>query len=362
MEPLDIREFCRLATALAKELDRQAIIEANQLALQIAPVLEAKAKRVKEQIKEMTEAGGSYREMLTFLPSSWSQEGISFPLTSRKCEQAVLIYGIMQSWTVRHLLHTTPEEIKPLLAEALEAKRDSLEEGAQMIDEYKRLGQSWLCRYINHGAAALADFCFGRFRIGGIPLVERVTLVLEQAGLQGAQKGVNDTFIQEDSPYFAAFKPYAELVESMPAGTSPPPPRTIAQILVAAIEMEISCEATMWMELTHKDSKLRHAVKVNIVSFMRNCCKRWLAEFETVFGKVEHLNEELASGIDFDMDRALARDVILTYKERKAVAIRRREPYQSLKELCEEAGAEYKFVETFGIDQGMLPKRGRPTK
>jgi len=303
MEPLDIRELWRLATALSKELDRQAIVEASQLALQVAPILQAKAKRVKEQIEEMAEAGGSYREMLTFLPSSWRQEGIPFPLTTQKCEQAALIYGIMQSWAMRHLLHTTPEELEPLLAEALEAKRDSLGKCAQMIDEYKQPGQSWLCRHINLGAADLADFYFGRFRVGGIPLLERATLVFEQAGLRGAQKGVNGTFIQEGSPYRAAFAAYAGVVDAITAGACSLPPSAVAQILVAAIEMEMSCSATMWMELTQKDSKLRRAVKAGIVSSMRSCCKRWLAEFETVFGKVEHANEELASEIDFDMDR-----------------------------------------------------------
>ena len=78
MAPLGITELWHLASALARELDRQEITEAKQLALQVAPFLETKVKRVKEQIEELVEAGGSDRERLTFVP--WREEGITFPL------------------------------------------------------------------------------------------------------------------------------------------------------------------------------------------------------------------------------------------------------------------------------------------
>lgn len=68
----------------------------------------------------------------------------------------------------------------------------------------------------------------------------------------------------------------------------------------------------------------------------------------------------MASVIDFRMDLALARTITITYKQRKAMAKRRRESYQTLEELCEEAGIQYEAVRRFSVEQGMLLKLGRP--
>lgn len=95
---------------------------------------------------------------------------------------------------------------------------------------------------------------------------------------------------------------------------------------------------------------------------MRDFCRKRSAELEAFFGPIECRKELRRSEIDFDPNKALALDIILTYKRRKVEAIRGREPYEKLSILCEEAGADYEYVQAFAVELGLLPRRGRPRK
>lgn len=358
-----LNELWNLAIALEKELDAQAHEEANQIALQATHVFEAKLKRLREQTHEFTEAGGSSRDLSALVPLPWQQEGIPFPSTSKECMQAARIYGITQSWTLCKVLHTTSRELEPLVNKALQGKQDTLKEYIEMENRYREPALSWLSRYINHGAGALADFYFGRVRRWNLPYVELAALRLEQVGLRGALKGRDEVLKQEDSPYFAALTDYTGVIDRVTAGVvTAPPPSASAEIFAAWLEMEVKCSATIFMELAQNDSKLRHAVERGVISSMEDCCRQLVAELETVSGEIKYRNEALAPEIDFNMDQALAWAIVDTYKRRKTSAKQTRGSYRKLQELCEEAGADANFVREFAVKQDLLPKLGRPRK
>ena len=238
-----------------------------------------------------------------------------------------------------------------------------MKEYEEMENKYREPAQSWFIRYVNHGAADLADFCFGRYRPWGIPFVELATLRLEQAGLQGALNGRDEVLKQEDSPYFAAFKEYTEVIDRMTADeAAPPPPSALAEIFAAWLEMEIKIPAIIIMELAQNDSKLRHAVERGVISSMEHRCRQLVTEVETLHGEIKYCDERLAPEIDFKMDRAVAWGTVADYMNQRALAKQRREPYKRLQEFCEEAGADANFVREFAVKQGLLPKLGRPRK
>ncbi len=107
-----LNELWNLAIALAKEMDPEGRDDVNRITLQASRALEAKLKRLEKRIHEFTEAGGSRRDLSALVPLSWRERDLPFPLTSNKCVQMASIYGIMQSWTLRNVLHTTPRELE----------------------------------------------------------------------------------------------------------------------------------------------------------------------------------------------------------------------------------------------------------
>ncbi len=362
MRLMSVAELWNFALALAKELDKEALFEANQLALQASPVFKARLKRLKDQIRELADAGGSRRDALALVPHPWRQEGVSFPASEKECELVARTHGIMLSFALRKMLHTSRQELGPLVAEAFRRKQDTFDRYAGTVNKYYQQAGEWFCRHVNHCAAALADFYFGRLRRGTIPLVELITLNLEQAGLDGARKVVDEVVIEEDSPYSTLMKAYGELVHALTARMEPPSPSATAELIVASYERIIKHEATFYKDLTQRDNKLRRAIIVRVTSSMRNICRKRSAELEGFFGAIECRNELRRSEIDFDPNKALALDIILTYKRRKVGAERRRERYEKLSVLCEEAGADYEYVQAFAVKLGLLPKRGRPRK
>ena len=362
MKLMSVAELWNFALPLAKELDKEALFEANQLALQASPVFKARLKILKDQIRELANAGGSPRDALALVPHPWRQEGFSFPASEKECELVARTHGIMLSFALRKMLRTSPRELGPLVAEAFRRKQDIFDRYAETVNKYYQPAGEWFCRYVNHNAAALADFYFYRLRSGSIPLVELITLNLEQVGLKGARKAIDEVIKAEDSQYWAFMKAYGELVDALPGGTEPPSPSAAAELIVASYERMIKHEATFYTDITQRDSKLRRAITAGVTSSMRDLCRKRSAELETFFGAIECRNELRMSEIDFDPNKALALDIILTYKRWKAGAIRGREPYKKLSVLCEEAGADYEYVQAFAVELGLLPKLGRPRK
>ena len=73
---MSIAELWNLALTIAKELDEEALFEANQLALQTSPVFKAGLKRLKVRVQELYNAGGSQRDWLALVPQPWREEGV----------------------------------------------------------------------------------------------------------------------------------------------------------------------------------------------------------------------------------------------------------------------------------------------
>ena len=362
MRLMSVAELWNFALALAKELDKEALFEANQLALQASPVFKARLKRLKDQIRELADAGGSRRDALALVPHPWRQDGFSFPASEKECELVARTQGIMLNFALRKILHTSRQELDPLVAEAFRRKQDTFDKYAETVNKYYQPAGEWFCRHVNHNAAALADFYFGQLRRGRIPLVELITLNLEQVGLEGARKAIDEVVKEEDSLYSTLMKAYREEVVGLAARTELSSPSATAELIVAHCERLIKYEATFYKDLTQRDSKLRRAITAGVTSSMRDYCRKRSAELERFFDAIECRNELRRSEIDFDPSKALALDIILTYKRRKVEAIRRREPYEKLSVLCEEAGADYEYVQAFAVKLGLLPKRGRPRK
>lgn len=363
-----IKELWQQLGALATQLDAEEKKEAYKIAELLAPMLAIESTRVKDHVKEFIEADGSQRDALLWTPLPWRQAGLPFPSNRSEVTLYACIYGVLWCLAVKELLQVSPQELAPLVAKALQAKENILDGYAQMIGRYWDPVGSWLVRFINHGAGALADTYFGKAKVGRIVIADSVAEVLARVGFEGAISARDSIFREEGSPYIVAEEgsPYivalealTEVIESRTPEDGVPPASAVAEIFAATIEFNMRLPATFLKELAQKDSKTRHRLENAIVASMAERCKQLVAE-SSIFG--HEVDEDLKSIIGFDMRRALARDIVLTYKKRKVTGTRRREPYQSLKELCEEAGAEYKFVETFGIDQGMLPKRGSPNK
>lgn len=360
MKLISVEELWNFALALAREMNKEALFESNQLALQVSPTFKARLRRLKEQIREIIDAGGSRRDMVALVPQPWRREGISFPTTEKECEMVAHTHGIVLTYALRKILGTSPQELAPLIAEALRTKQDVLDEFAGIRDKYYHLAGEWFCRHINHGAGALADFYFCRLRRGSIPLVELITLNLEQAGMEGAKKVIDEVVKAEDSPYYRFIKAYGELVEALTPRMEPPLPGAAAELIVASLEFIARYEATLYRDLAQQESKLRRAVIKGVASSMGDTCRKRLAELEGLFGAIECRNDLRRSEIDFDANKTLALDIILDYKRRKTGAKRRREPYEELSALCEVAGADYEYVQAFAVKLGLLPKRGRP--
>jgi len=362
MKLMSVAELWNFALALAKEMDKEALFESNQLALQAFPIIKAKLKRLKDQIRELVDAGGSPRDALALAPHSWTQEGFSFPASEEECELVARTHGIMLNFALRKILHTSRQELDPLIAEAFRRKQDTFDKYAETVNKYYQPAGEWFCSHVNHLAGALADFYFGLLRRGTIPLVELITLNLEQAGLDGARKAIDEVVKEEDSPYSTLMKAHREEVVALADRMELSSPSATAELIVAFLERLIKYEATFYKDLTQRDSKLRRVVIEGIASSMRESCRERLTELEDFFGSIECRNELRRSEIDFDPNKALALDIILTYKRWKAGAKRRREAYKSLGVLCEEAGTDYEYVQAFAVELGLLPKRGRRRK
>lgn len=345
----NIEELQAMLGALARQLDDEDKEEANKIAQVLAPGLAMESNRVKNHMKELIEADGSQRDARMWVPLPWREEGLRFPWTESEAVLYAGICGVLWCFAVRERLYSPPRELWPLMVKAIKAKESTFREYAQMINRYWEPALRWLPDFINHGAGALAGH-FKQTKLGPVLLADSIAEVLKRLGLEAAISARDSLYKEKGSPYQVALEVWQEVIDSTTCEGCIPPPSAVAEILVASIEANLRMSATFLKELAQRDSKARHTLENTIVISMMRYCEQLEVEF-SLSGEVT-VDEDLKSMTGFDMRRALAREIILDSKRQK----------ESIAKLCQEAGLERRFVQTFGEETGLLKKWGRPRK